>query len=60
MNTLGVRQAQEIWARITRRMDLHERVHQAGLVGDAEAEGAAQEVRAASGGEEEDDAVARI
>ena len=37
--TLGVRRAQEIWASITLRMDLWERVQHAGLVGDAEAEG---------------------
>ena len=40
-------------------MDLHERGHHAGLVGNAEAEGATPEVRAASDGEEEDEAVAR-
>ena len=39
--TLGVRRAQEIWARITRRMELWERGQHAGLVGDAETEGAA-------------------
>ena len=39
-------------------MDLWERVLHAGLVGGAKAEGAAQEVRDASGGEEEDEAVA--
>ena len=33
--TLGVRRAREIWARITRRMDLWERGRHAGLVGDA-------------------------
>ena len=38
---------------------LWERVQHAGLVGDAEAKGAAHEGRAAFGGEEEDDAVAR-
>ena len=58
--TLGVRRAREIRARITRRMDLWERGQHAGLVGNAEAEAAAQEVRAASGGKEEEDAVARI
>ena len=57
--TLGVRRAREIWARIIRRMDLWERVHHAGLVGDAKAEGAAREGRAAFSGEEEDDTVAR-
>ena len=40
-------------------MDLWERGQHAGLVADAEAEGAAREGRAASGGEEEDEAVAR-
>ena len=40
-------------------MDLCERGLHAGLVGDAEAKGAAREGRAASGGEEEDEAVAR-
>ena len=40
-------------------MDLCERVQHAGLVGDAKTEGAAQEGRAASGGEEENKAVAR-
>ena len=38
-------------------MDLWERGQQAGLVGDAKAERAAQEGRAASGGEEEEDAI---
>ena len=55
---MGVCRAREIRARITRRMDLWERGQHDGLVGDAESEGAAQEVRAASGREEEDDAVA--
>ena len=36
-------------------MDLWERGLHAGLVGDAEAEGAAREGRAASGGEEEEE-----
>ena len=40
-------------------MDLWERGQHAGLVGDAKAEGAAQEGRAAFSGKEEDDAVAR-
>ena len=40
-------------------MDLWERGLHAGLVGDAEVEGAAQEGRAASGGKEEDNALAR-
>ena len=57
--TLGVRRAKEIRARITRRMDLWERVIHAGLVWDAEAEGSTSELRAASGGEEEDKTIAR-
>ena len=57
--TLGVRRARNIRARITRSMDLWERRQHAGLVGDAEAEGGAREGRAASSGEEEDDAVAQ-
>ena len=44
---------------ITQRMDLWERGLHAGLVGDSEEEGAAREGRAASGDEEEDEAVAR-
>ena len=40
--TLGIRRAREIRARITRRMDLWERGQHVGLVGDAEAEGAAR------------------
>ena len=39
-------------------MELWERGQYAGLVGDAAAEGAAQEVRVAFSGEEEEDAVA--
>ena len=57
--TLVVCRAKEIRARITRWMDLWERGLHAVLVGDAKAEGAAREGRAASGGEEEDEAVAR-
>ena len=57
--TLDVHQDGEIRARITRRMDLWERSQHAGLVGDAEAEGAAREGRAASGGEEEDSTINR-
>ena len=57
---MGIRQAREIRARITSCMDLYERGQHAGLVGDAKAEGAAQEGRAAFSGEEEEDAVARI
>ena len=44
---------------ITRRMDLWERDIHAGLVGDTEEEGAARDVRSASGREEEDETVAR-
>ena len=40
--TLGIRRAREIRERITRRMDIWGRVLHAGLVGDAEAEGAAR------------------
>ena len=46
---LGVRMAKEIRARITSWMDLWERGLHAGLVGDAEAEGADREGRANSG-----------
>ena len=56
---MGVHRAQEIRAWITWRIDLWERGRHAGLVGDAETEAAAREVRAASGGEEKDDSVAR-
>ena len=56
---LGVRRAREIWARLMRRMDLWERGLRAGLVGNADVEGAAREGRAASGGEEEDEAVSK-
>ena len=51
---LCILRAKDIRARITRRMDLWERDIHVGLVGDAEAEGAAREGTAASGGEEED------
>ena len=44
---------------MTRRMDLWERGLHAGLVGDAEAEGAAREGRDASGGDEEEEEVSR-
>ena len=57
--TLGVRRARKIWARITWRMDLWERGQHAGLAGDAKSEGGAREGRAASGGKEEDNAMAR-
>ena len=46
-------------SRLTRRMDLWGRGLHAGLVGDANAEGAAREGRVASGGEEEEEAVER-
>ena len=49
---LGVCRAREIQARISSRMDLCESGFHAGLVGEAEAEGSAREVRAASGGED--------
>ena len=51
--TLGVRRAREIRTRITRLVDLWDRVQHAGVVGDIKAEGATQESRAASSGEEE-------
>ena len=57
--TLGVRRARDIRARITRRMELWERGQHAGLVGDADVEGAAREGRAAFSREEEVYAVAR-
>ena len=50
--TLGFRRAREIRARITRQMDLWERGQHAEVVGDAKAEGAAVEGRAASCGKE--------
>ena len=56
---LGIQRAIEIQEQIIRRMELWERGLHAGLVGDAEAEGAAREDRDASGVEEEDNAVAR-
>ena len=56
---MGVRQAREIRAMMTRRTSLWERGQHAGLVGDAEAEGADRKGRATFSGEEEDDAVAR-
>ena len=48
--TLSVSRAKDIWARIIRRVYLCDRGLHAGLVGDAEEEGLAREVRAASGG----------
>ena len=62
---MGIRRAQAIRAQITRWMDLWERGLHAGLVGNAEVEGAAREVRAnregraARGGDKEDEVVAR-
>ena len=56
---LGVRRAREIQARITRRMELWKRGQHAGLVGDAEAEGAAHEGSVTLSGAAEDNAVAR-
>ena len=47
-----IRRSRNIRQRIIRRIELWERGLQAGLVEDAEAEGAAREVRAARGGEE--------
>ena len=49
--TLGVCWARDIQARITRRMELWERCQNAGWVGDAKAERAAREGRAAFSGE---------
>ena len=57
--TLGIRRDREIRARITRCMEIWERGQYAGLVGDAEAEGAAREGRSVFSGEEEDNALAR-
>ena len=56
---LGIRRAKDIQARITRRMDHWERGIHAGLVGEAEAEGADMEGRVTSGGEKYDETVAR-
>ena len=56
---MGVLRDREIRVRITRPMNLWERGLHAGLVEDSEAEGAAIEVRAASGREEEEEAKAR-
>ena len=56
---MGIRRENEIQASIIVRVDLWYRGIHAGLVGDAEAKGDAREGRAASGGEEEDKAVAR-
>ena len=57
--TLGARWDREIRAQITSRMDLWDRGLHSGLVGDTESEGSAREGRAASGGEQKDEAVAR-
>ena len=59
MKTLDILRSWEIRALITRRMYLWERGLHAVPVGDAKAEGAAREVRSASGGEEEDEAVSQ-
>ena len=59
MKMLGVRRARDIWARITRWMDLWGRGLHTGLAGDYEAEGAARGGRAASGGEEEYKAISQ-
>ena len=56
--TMGVNWAKKIRSQITRWMYLLERGLHAGLIGDAEAEGAVREGRAARRGEEEDEAVA--
>ena len=56
---VGVHRAQEIRDRITWHMDLLERGLHVGLVGGANEDGAAREGRSASGGKEEDDAMAR-
>ena len=58
-NNLGVHRAQEIRARITRRMDLWERGQHEVLVEDAKVEGAAREGKSAFIDEEEDNAVAQ-
>ena len=59
MKTSGVSRAREIRVWITRWMDLWEKGLYVGLVGGAEAEGAAREGRSTRGGEEEEEAVAR-
>ena len=59
MKTLGICRAKEIRVSITRRKDLWETGLHADLVGDSDAEWGASEGRAASGGEEENKAVAR-
>ena len=56
---LGVHRAQENRARITRRMYLWDRGIHTGMVGDAKVEGATQEGRAASGGEEGEEAISQ-
>ena len=57
--TLGICRAREIWDRITRSIDLWERGLHMGLVGGEEAGMTYREVRSASRGEEEDEAMAR-
>ena len=56
---MGFRRAREIRARITRCMDLWERVQHSGMVGGAKVEGAACEGRAAFIGKDEEDAVSQ-
>ena len=56
---MGVHRAKKIRARISWWMYLWERGLHAGLVGDAKSEGAAREVRAARGKEEEDEAASQ-
>ena len=57
--TLGIRRAQDIRAKITRRTYLWERDQHVSVVGDAEVDGASRQGRATSGGEKEDEAVSR-
>ena len=59
IKVLGICRAKDIQARSTRQMDIWERGLRAGLVRDAQVEGATKEGRAASGGDEEEKAVAR-
>ena len=56
---LGIRRTKDICANITRGVELWERGLHAGLVGDSEVEGEDREGRAASGREEEDEALAQ-
>ena len=59
-NALGVRKVREIWSRITRQLDLWDRVIHIGLVWDSLAEGRAQDGRVKRCVEEEEDSLARI